>query len=408
MAWYSTLGGSLQRKRPEQRTETLTATQLIAERRRGRIYAGVPVNETAALQLSAVWRCVDLLAEIVSTLPIDEYRNVNGVRIEQPLPPLLIDPAGDGTGLEVWLRQMMVSGLLRGNLYGWIEALGTDGWPTQIASVHPDEITPRRKLRSGPVEWYRDNKPVERWPAGPLWHVPFHVVPGSPVGLSPLEFAAQTIGIGIVAQKYGAEWFNQGKIPPSTLVSDQIIDGTLAAALKGRITDSLNEGGPLVLGAGLKFTPISVSPEEAQFLETIEANEDDIAAFFFRRPPGEGGSITYANVEARSLDLLTYALTGWLVRFERAISRLRPGGRYDKFNVDAFLRTDAMTRAKVLDTQIRNGTRSRDEARALDDMKPIPDGTGSQFLWPPGATSVDATKEGGMSDGPSESPASST
>jgi hypothetical protein len=97
-----------------------------------------------------------------------------------------------------------------------------------------------------------------------------------------------------------------------------------------------------------------------------------------------------------------------LVRFERAISRLRPGGRYDKFNVDAFLRTDAMTRAKVLDTQIRNGTRSRDEARALDDMKPIPDGTGSQFLWPPGATSVDATKEGGMSDVPSESPASST
>jgi HK97 family phage portal protein len=408
MAWYSTLGGSLQVKRQEKRTETLTAAQLIAEQRRGRIHAGVAVTDTTAMQLSAVWRCVDLLSEIVSTLPIDEYRKVNGVRIEQPPPPLLIDPAGDGTGFEVWCRQMMVSGLLRGNLYGWIEALGSDGWPTQIASVHPDEITPRRKMRAGPVEWFRDNKQVERWPAGPLWHVPVHVVPGSPVGLSPIEFAAQTIGLGIVAQKYGAEWFDQGKIPPSTLESDQNIDGTLATALKLRITDALNEGGPLVLGAGLKFNPISVSPEEAQFLETIEANADDIAAFFFRRPPGEGGSITYANVEARSLDLLTYSLTGWLVRLERGISRLRPGGRYEKFNLDALLRTDAMTRAKVLDTQVRNGTRNRDEARALDDMKPIPDGTGSQFVWPPGATTVDAMKEGGTDDGPPKSSAPGT
>ncbi len=386
MAWWRSLGGTIQRQQVD-----VTVSQEAAARglgRSGRIYAGVPVTDVTALQLGAVWGCVDLLAELVSTLPVDEYRKVGAVRVEQPLPPLLVDPAGDGSGFEVWLRQMMVSGLMRGNLYGHINALGADGWPTVIESLHPDRVTWRRELNMGPVDSYLDNKLIERWPAGPLWHVPIHVTPGSPVGLSPIEFAAQTVGLGLAAQKYGAEWFGMGKIPPATLESDQIIDGPQAAAVKDRITDALFNGGPLVLGAGLKFNPISVSPEEAQFLATIKANADDIAKFFFRRPPGEGGSVTYANVEARSLDLLTYTLTGWLVRLERALSRLRPGGRYVKFNADALLRVDALTRARILDTQIRSGQRSRDEARALDDMPPIPDGTGADFLWPPYSTSV--------------------
>lgn len=385
--------------RPERRAETSTAAQLIAEQRQGRIYAGVQVDDMRAMQLAAVWGCIDLIASIVSTLPIEEYRRVGGVRIEQSPPLLLVDPAGDGTGVEMWIRQLITSCLLRGNGYGLILAVGADGWPSQIESLHPDRVTWRRRLNFGPVESLLDNKLVDRWPAGPLWHLPVYVLPGSPVGMSPIQFAAQTIGLGLAAQKYGAEWFGQGKIPPATLETEQPVDGTQAAALKERVNAALADGGPLVLGAGLKFNPISVAPNEAQFLETMEYNSDDIARFFFRRPPGEGGNVTYANVEARSLDLLTYTLSEWLVLIEKALTRLRPRPRYVKFNADAFLRVDAMTRAKVLDIQVRGGVRNRDEARAYDDMKPIPDGTGVEFLWPPGATSVDATKEGGTNDG---------
>lgn len=351
--------------------------------------SGQPVNDERALQLSAVWGCVDLLATLVSTLPIDEYRKVQQVRVALPNPMLLEDPAGDGTGFEVWSRQLMTSCLLRGNGYGLILQVGTDGWPTQIESLHPDRITWRRELNFGPVESFLDNKPVGRWPLGPLWHLPVYVMPGSPIGMSPIQFAANTIGLGLAAQRFGAGWFNGGGLPIGTLESDQVIDQPTAKVLKERLRDAVKPGEPLVLGAGLKFNAIQVNPEDSQFLETIKATADDVARFFFRRPPGEGGQITYANVEARSLDLLTYTLTGWLVPIEKAISRLRPRPRYVKFNADALVRVDLATRYRAHDTAIRSGLNSRDERRQLEDYGPIPDGTGGEFLWPPYRVSPD-------------------
>jgi len=360
--------------------------------------SGQPVNDETALTLSAVWGCVDLLSTLVSTLPIDEYRKVKGVRVAQPNPPLLEDPAGDGTGFEVWLRQLMTSFLLRGNGYGFIQQVGQDGWPTQIESMHPDRITWRRELNFGPVESYLDNKRIDRWPLGPLWHVPVYVTPGSPIGMSPIQYAANTIGVGLAAQRFGAGWFNGGGLPIGTLESDQVINTETAVALKDRIRETMKPGEPLVLGAGLKFNAIQVNPEDSQYLETIKANADDVARFFFRRPPGEGGSVTYANVEARSLDLLTYTLTGWLVSIEKAITRLRPRPRYVKFNADALVRVDLMSRYKAHDIAIRSGLNSRDERRELEDFGPIPDGTGDEFLWPPYATSLG----GDVNDGSSQ------
>lgn len=366
--------------------------------------SGEPVNDEKALQLSAVWGCVDLLSSLVSTLPIDEYRKVQGVRVAQPNPVLLEDPAGDGTGFEVWLRQLMTSCLLRGNGYGYIHQLGADGWPTQIESLHPDRITWRRNLNFGPVDSYLDNKRVDRWPLGPLWHLPVYVTPGSPIGMSPIQYAANTIGLGLAAQRFGAGWFNGGGLPIGTLESDQVINTDTATALKERIRETMKPGEPLVLGAGLKFNAIQVNPEDSQYLETIKATGDDVARFFFRRPPGEGGSVTYANVESRSLDLLTYTLTGWLVPIEKAITRLRPRPRYVKFNADALVRVDLAARYKAHDIAIRSGLNSRDERRELEEFGPIPDGTGGEFLWPPYATSLG----GDANDGSSQSAGTGT
>lgn len=393
-SWLSSKG-TVQLK-PDRRDATMNA-MIAAAGRRTFTSAGVNVNDATALTHPAVWQCTDLLSSLVSTTPVDEYRKVAGVRREQPTPKLLDDPAGDGTGLEVWLRQLMMSGLLRGNLYGNVLRLGSDGWPEQVETLHPDRVTWRRELNFGPVESHLDNKQVERWPLGPLWHVPIYVLPGSPIGLSPISYAAETIGLGLGANRYAAGWFNGGGLPLATLESDQVIDATQAEALKDRISQAIEPGRPLVLGAGLKFNAIQVDPQDLQFLETIKANADDVARFFFRRPPGEGGDVTYANVEARSLDLLTYTLNDWFVRLERALTRLRPRPRYIKFNADAILRVDALNRAKVMDIQVRNGTRSRNELREKDDMAPIDD-TGDEYVWPPGATSI-AAMEGGAGDG---------
>jgi HK97 family phage portal protein len=221
--------------------------------------------------------------------------------------------------------------------------------------------------------------------------------------MSPIKYGAQTIGLGLAAQKFGSKWFADGKIPAATLESDQQIDEATAKVLKGRISAALDGNRePLVLGAGLKFTPIQISAEESQFLETIKANADDIARFFFRRPPGEGGQVTYANVEARSLDMLTYSVAPWLVRIEKSLTRLRPRPRYVKFNPDALIRVDLSSRYRAHDMAIRSGWKSRDEVRELEDLPPITDGTGGEFLWPPGAKSMSGDSKGGESDGSTE------
>src|SRR5688572_30039312 len=311
------------RERHEQRVATLTALIEAEGRARVKTSTGVTVDDDKALRLGAVWGCVDLISELVSTLPIHEYRRVDKRLVQLETPPFLEDPAQDGYGFEVWARQGLVSWLLRGNLFGWVEQLGGDGWPTQVASLHPDEITARRERFGGPVEWFRDNKRVERWPAGPLWHVPAYTVPGSPIGLSPIRYAAETIGLGLAAMQYDGQWFRDGGVPLGVYESDQTIDEIQAKDIKKKIKDALVDNREtLTLGAGGKYRVIQVSPDESQFLETIKANADDVARFFFRRPPGEGGSVTYANVEARSLDLLTYTLSGWMVRFEKALTRL--------------------------------------------------------------------------------------
>lgn len=379
----------------EARTANIDVTaRLIEESRGGKVYAGVPVNDDQAMRLSAVWGCVDLIAEIVSTLPFDEYRKTGpgGTPIEQPEPRLLADPGGDGYGFEVWARQVMTSWLLRGNVYGLIHALDDRAYPTTIEILHPDRIAYRRQ--GGRHQWFLDSEPIDAWPNGDalLWHVPAYSVPGSVMGLAPISYAAQTIGLGIATQKFGAQWFGDGAHPTAMLVGDDTISEEDAIALKKRIMSAMYDNRePLILGAGHRLEAVQVAPDESQFLETIKANADDVARFFFRRPPGEGGEITYANVEARSIDLLTYTINGWLVRLERALTRLRPRGRYIKANAAAMLRTDTKTRYEAHALALRSGLSSPDERRLLEDMPPIPGGAGAQYNWPPFSAASAAT-----------------
>lgn len=351
-------------------------------------YAGVLVTEESAMRHSAVWGCVDLLAEIVSTMPIDNFRRrPSGPSEELPV-RWLEDPTGDGSGFEAWCRQLMVSLLLRGNGFGYIHDLDPTMLPRQIEILHPDRMAYRRDLNFGPMSWYLDGKPIDTWTnGGPLWHVAGYPAPGGPLGLSPISYAAETIGLGIAARKFGAQWFGDGAHPTSMLTNkDRDVDSEdEAKALKKRIKEVLVDNRePLVLGGGWELKPIQIAPNESQFLETIKANSEDIERFFFRRPPGLGGELNYANVEARSIDLLTYAVNGWLVRIERALSRLRPRGQFVKFNPGAMLRTDLKTRYEAHVLAIRGGFDTPNHRRELEDMAPLPDG--DKLLWPPFAT----------------------
>lgn len=352
------------------------------------------VTPGLAMRVSTVWACVSLLADLVSTLPVAAYRTVDGRPVPVvPQPQILRDPSVAVDALA-WRRQVMVGWLLRGNTFGLVTAVRS-GWPAQVELVHPDRVTAERVGRSGVLQWRVDGTRVEEWPAGPLWHVPGLTMPGDRVGVSVVAYAAEHIGVSRAALDYGTRWYEDGAHPSAILKTEHRLDEQQARQIKERFVAAVRgRREPAVLGAGLDYQPIQVSAAEAQFLETIRASAEDIARFFFPSfvLASAATSVTYANVEQRSLNLLTYDLDPWLVRLEAALTALLPGGsgggQYVRVDRAGLLRTDAMTRARLADLALRGGWKSRDEIRAEYELPPIPDGTGSRYLWPPYRTAA--------------------
>jgi HK97 family phage portal protein len=329
-------------------------------------YAAVPVNPTTALQHSAVWACVNLIAGAISTLPLYAYRR--GERDPLPdLPPILRQPSAT-MNLPDWLYAALQSLLLRGNCYGQIvDRAGAGLLPAQVELLAPDRV---QVTAESAVVYRLDGQEVD--PAS-IWHVKAFTSAGNVVGLSPIAHARQAVGIGLAVEKFGAEFFGKGGIPVGVLSTDRRVDQHLADTW--RVRWKARGRDIAVLGDGAKFQPITISPEESQFLETSRANVATVARYFGVQPEligGEsGGSLTYANVEQRALDFLQFGLAPWLVRLETAISALLSSTTTVKFNAGALVRTDLLTRYQAHESAIRAGWKLRSEVRELEDLPPI-------------------------------------
>ena len=332
-------------------------------------YAAVPVNPSTAMQHSAVWACVNLIAGSISTLPLAAYRD--GERDPLPaLPPILRAPSA-GWNLPEFTYATLQSLLLRGNAYGLIvDRAGAGLLPSQVELLAPERV---QVEANGRIIWRIDGREVD--PAS-IWHVKAFTAPGQVLGLSPIQHARQAIGLGIGAEKYAAKFFGESAIPSGVLTTDQRIDDEGAKDLKvrWRMAHAGNRD-IAVLGGGARFQAVSIDPEQAQFLETTRANVATIARYFGVQPEligGEsGGSLTYANVEQRALDFLTFGLRPWLVRLEAALSALLSSTTTVKFNAAALVRTDLLTRYQAHESAIRAGWKLRSEVRELEDLAPV-------------------------------------
>jgi len=293
----------------------------------------------------------------------------------------------------------MRSLLLRGNAYGLVKKVDVRGNPEMIQIIHPDYVSVVRLGPFGPFEFRVLGEKTELFPAGELMHIPAFTVPGTPVGLSPIDYARQGIGLGLAAEEFGARWFGDGAHPSAVLHTDQSITSEQASQMKQRFNEAVKGRREVaVLGAGLEYQPIQVSASESQFLDTIKANATTIARFFGLGMAPEmigaesGNSMTYVNVEQRSLNLLTYAARPWISRLEHAMSALVGTGVVVKANVDELLRTDSKTRVDIQEQRLRMGVRNVDEIRAEDNLPPLPNNEGQEYLWPPYAVKEESTK----------------
>ncbi|WP_435585809.1 phage portal protein [Micromonospora aurantiaca (nom. illeg.)] len=341
-------------------------------------YAGVTLNTAeSSLQSIAVRAAVDLIASLGSELPGHVYSGSGADRRQRSTPGYLEDPAGDGNGLADWAYQVLVSWLLRGNLYGDIlDTSAQGGYPTQVALHHPDCVGAWLNA-GGEVQWTVNGRAVtepERF-----LHRRVNPVPGRVQGLSPIEYHAAQIGLTLTATRYGLQWFREGAHPSAMLISeDRTLSPEQAKTAKARFMAALfGTREPIVMDSGWKYQAIQVSAEESQFLQTQGYTEAQCARIF---GPGigevlgyeSGGSMTYANVESRSAHLLVYSLNKWLRRLERLIGEMLPRGRYWRIDRDALLQSTTLERYRAHESALKNNWKRINEVRADEDMPPVP------------------------------------
>jgi HK97 family phage portal protein len=328
--------------------------------------------------LAPVYAAARLLADSVASLPLQAYRDTGDARTKIATPSLFASPAASGTLFD-WLYALMSSLVLQGNAYGLVVARDGFGFATMIEWLAPSCV---RVDDSGPrVRYFYEGREL---PVEDVFHVRGFVLPGSVEGVSPVRYFATMIGAGLSAEKYSADWFDNGGIPPGTFKnSGMTITPTQADEITSRLVNKIRTRKPLVYGQDWDYNALSLPPGEVQFIESMQLTATQIAAIYGIPPERIGGvrgsSLTYATQEQEEIAFITSTLRPWLIRLEQAFFRILPERVYVRFNVDAMLRVDAMTRRRIYQIDRQIGLRNIDELRALEELPPLPDGRGQDY-----------------------------
>ena len=364
----------------------------------GNSTSGKRVNERSAMQMTAVYSCVRILSEAVAGLPLHFYRYTdNGGKekaVEHPLYFLLHDEPNPEMTSFVFRETLMTHLLLWGNAYAQIIRNGK-GEVIALYPLMPDRMSVERDSRGQLYYEYTvsmDDAPTLKGstvvlPPSEVLHIPGLGFDGL-VGYSPIAMAKNAIGMAIACEEYGAKFFANGAQPSGVLEHPGTIkDPTrVRESWQSTFGGSQNANKVAVLEEGMKYTPISISPEQAQFLETRKFQINEIARIF-RVPPHMVGDLeksSFSNIEQQSLEFVKYTLDPWVCRWEQSMVRslLTPEEKkqyFIKFNVDGLLRGDYQSRMNGYATARQNGWMSANDIRELENLDRIPEELGGDL-----------------------------
>ena len=374
------------RDKPQNRTAGSSYSFLF-----GGSTAGKAVTERTAMQMTAVYSCVRILAEAVAGLPLNLFHYLpDGGKeksYDHPLYRLLHDEPNPEMSSFVFRETLMTHLLLWGNAYAQIIRNGK-GEVVALYPLMPNRMTVDRD-QSGQL-YYSYNRSSDEAPTmkgstvilkpNDVLHIPGLGFDGL-VGYSPIAMAKNAIGMAIACEEYGAKFFANGAAPggvlehPGTIKDPQRV----REAWQSQFGGSGNSNKIAVLEEGMKYTPIGISPEQAQFLETRKFQINEIARIF-RVPPHMVGDLeksSFSNIEQQSLEFVKYTLDPWVIRWEQSIMRtlLSPEEKtryFVKFNLEGLLRGDYASRMSGYATARQNGWMSANDIRELENLDRIP------------------------------------
>lgn len=353
--------------------------------------AGKSVTERSAMQMTAVYACVRILSEAIAGLPLHLYRYTDkGSKekaIDHPLYLLLHDEPNPEMSSFVFRETLMTHLLLWGNAYAQIIRNGK-GEVIALYPLMPNKMTVDRDQNGHLYYSYLHSSEEADTMKGStvilqpqdILHIPGLGFDGL-VGYSPIAMAKNAIGLAIATEEYGAKFFANGAAPSGVLEHPGTIKdpSKVREAWQTQFGGSQNSGKVAVLEEGMKYTPISISPEQAQFLETRKFQINEIARIF-RVPPHMLADLeksSFSNIEQQSLEFVKYTLDPWVIRWEQTLARtlFTPDEKKEyffKFNVDGLLRGDYSSRMSGYATARQNGWMSANDIREMENLDRIP------------------------------------
>ena len=371
----------------------------------GRTTSGKPVNERTAMQTTAVYACVRILAEAVASLPLHvyEYQDDGGKKLvyDHPLYYLLHDEPNPEMTSFVFRETLMSHLLIWGNAYAQIIRDGA-GRVLGLYPLLPDKMEVQRNDKGNIYYVYSRNSDENptfkeygniKLKAEDVLHIPGLGFDGL-IGYSPIAMAKNAVGMTLACEEYGASFFANGANPGGVLEHPGVLkDPSKVRESWNSVYRGVSNAHKIaVLEEGMKYQQIGIPPEEAQFLETRKFQINEIARLY-RIPPHMVGDLdksSFSNIEQQSLEFVKYTLDPWVIRWEQSLQRslLLPGekGKYFiKLNVDGLLRGDYQSRMNGYAVGRQNGWFSANDIREMENMNPISDEEGGNLYLINGA-----------------------
>lgn len=353
--------------------------------------SGKAVTERSAMQMTAVYSCVRILSEAVAGLPLHLYKYTDSggkaMALDHPLYRLLHDEPNPEMSSFVFRETLMTHLLLWGNAYAQIIRNGKNEivalYPLMPNKMSVDRDEDGRLYYTyyrGTDEAIKNKEFAVTLQPSDVLHIPGLGFDGL-VGYSPIAMAKNAIGMAIACEEYGAKFFANGAAPggvlehPGTIKDPQRVRESWQSTFGG----SGNANKIAVLEEGMKYTPIGISPEQAQFLETRKFQINEIARIF-RVPPHMVGDLeksSFSNIEQQSLEFVKYTPDPWVIRWEQSIQRSLLNSEekkkyFAKFNVEGLLRGDYQSRMNGYAIGRQNGWMSANDIRELENLDRIP------------------------------------